>query len=93
MSDDWYPAVSAHALAVLEYAGALDLVARNATSDLGAEAVRDLMPDVDDDRISTGLRPVAEMMSMISGDEGWGLPVIPDLREPLRRLRVEGSVW
>jgi DNA mismatch repair protein MutS2 len=93
LTEDWYPAVSAHALAVLEYAGALDLVARNATSDLGAEAVRGLTPDVDPDRISTGLRPVAEMMSMVTGDEGWGLPVIPDLREPLRRLRVEGSVW
>jgi DNA mismatch repair protein MutS2 len=85
--------VSAHALAVLEFAGALDLVARNATSDLGAEAVRNFLPDVDSDRISTGLRPVAEMMALITGDEGWGLPVIPDLREPLRRLRVEGSVW
>jgi DNA mismatch repair protein MutS2 len=93
LTEDWYPAVSAHALAVLEYAGALDLVARNATSDLGAEAVRGLTPDVDPERISTGLRPVAEMMSMVTGDEGWGLPVIPDLREPLRRLRVEGSVW
>src|SRR5690606_24415502 len=29
---------------------------------------------------------------VLTRDEGWGLPAIPDLREALKRLRVEGSV-
>ncbi len=82
-----------HALAVLEFGAALELVARSASSALGADEVRRLRPEVDADRVATALRPVAEMMSLLGGDEGWGLPVIPDVREPLRKLRVEGSVW
>jgi DNA mismatch repair protein MutS2 len=85
--------MSEHALEVLEYTAALDLVARNASSDLGAEAVRGLRPDVSADRIASELRPVAEMIALLGGDEGWALPVIPEIREPLRKLRVEGSVW
>src|SRR5690606_26286369 len=34
-----------------------------------------------------------EMMTLLAADEGWAMPAIPDLREPLRRLRVEGAVW
>jgi hypothetical protein len=82
-----------HALDVLQYREALEIVARGASSELGGAAVRALTPAVEREAVVAALRPVAEMMSMISGDEGWGLPAIPDLREPLRRLRVEGSVW
>ncbi|CAN5846086.1 endonuclease MutS2 [soil metagenome] len=82
-----------HALQVLEYTDALNVVARNATSDLGAQGIRELTPDIDPQRITAELLPVAEMMTLLAGDEGWGLPVIPDLGEPLRKLRVEGSVW
>src|SRR5690606_25473192 len=35
---------------------------------------------------------VAELAAWLRRDEGWGLPAIPDLREALRRLRVDGSV-
>jgi DNA mismatch repair protein MutS2 len=85
--------MNAHALDVLEYAAALDVVARHASSALGAEAVRALWPDTDEHRVATELRPVAEAMALLTGDEGWALPAVPDLREPLHRLRVEGSVW
>ncbi|HEX8695997.1 MAG TPA: endonuclease MutS2 [Longimicrobium sp.] len=81
-----------HALAVLEYRDALDLVARHASSALGAEAVRALEPSADPGWIEPELTRVEEMRAFLGGDSGWALPAIPDVREPLRRLRVEGSV-
>src|SRR5215213_3634629 len=84
--------MNSHALAVLEYREALDLVARNASSALGAEAVRALEPSADLGWIEPELARVDEMRVFLGGDTGWGLPAIPDVREPLRRLRVEGSV-
>ncbi len=85
--------MNAHALDVLEYRGALDRVARFAASDLGAGAVRSLAPSTDPVWIEAELRPLSEMMVLLTGDEGWAMPAIPDLRESLRRLRVEGTVW
>jgi DNA mismatch repair protein MutS2 len=85
--------MDSHALDVLEFRDALDRVARFAASDLGAEAVRSLSPSTDPLWIAGELRPVGEMMALLTGDEGWGMPAVPDLREPLRRLRVEGTVW
>ena len=85
--------MNSHALDVLEYRDALDRVARFAASDLGAGAVRSLEPSTDPAWITAELRPLREMMGLLTGDEGWAMPAIPDLREPLRRLRVEGTVW
>jgi DNA mismatch repair protein MutS2 len=81
-----------HALNVLEYREALDLVARHASSALGAEAVRALEPSADLGWIEPELRRVDEMRAFLGGDSGWGLAAIPDVREAVRRLRVEGSV-
>lgn len=82
-----------HALAVLEYSEALDLVARHASSALGAEAVRALRPSVDRDWIEPELRRVDEMIALLTREGGWAAVPIPDLRAALARLRVEGSVW
>ena len=84
--------MNSHALNVLEYREALDIVSRNASSALGAEAVRALAPSADPGWIEPELGAVAEVSAFLQRDEGWGLPAIPDVREGLRRLRVEGSV-
>src|SRR5690606_36166393 len=82
-----------HSLEVLEYRDALDRVARYAASELGAGAVRSLSASTDDAWSSGEMLPLGEMMRLLTGDEGWGMPAIPDLREALRRLKVEGTVW
>jgi len=84
--------MNSHALNVLEYRDALDLVARNAASALGAEAVRALEPSADLGWIEPELARVEEMRAFLGGDNGWALPALPDVREPVRRLRIEGSV-
>ncbi|HEX5727476.1 MAG TPA: hypothetical protein VFX98_18535, partial [Longimicrobiaceae bacterium] len=81
-----------HALNVLEYREALDLVARHASSPLGAEAVRALAPSADLGWIEPELARVDEMRALLQGDSGWAMPAVPDAREALRKLRVEGSV-
>ncbi|HZG42243.1 MAG TPA: hypothetical protein VEY93_04715, partial [Longimicrobium sp.] len=81
-----------HALNVLEYREALDLVARFASSGLGAAAVRALSPSADLGWVGPELARVEEMRAFLRGDSGWSVPAIPDVVEPLRRMRVEGSV-
>jgi DNA mismatch repair protein MutS2 len=81
-----------HALNVLEYRDALDIVARHASSPMGAEAVRALEPSADTGWIRPELERVEEMRRFLGRDGGWGLPAIPDVREALKRLRIEGSV-
>ncbi|HEX8829558.1 MAG TPA: hypothetical protein VF705_00240, partial [Longimicrobium sp.] len=81
-----------HALNVLEYRDALDIVARYASSALGAGAVRALEPSADLGWIEPELARVDQMRGFLRGDSGWYIPAIPDVRDPLRKLRVEGSV-
>jgi DNA mismatch repair protein MutS2 len=82
-----------HSLQVLEFAEALELVARHASSSLGAEAVRALQPSVEVVWIETELRRVEEMATLLTREGGWPAPALPDLRSALGHLRVEGSVW
>jgi DNA mismatch repair protein MutS2 len=82
-----------HSLQVLEYREALELVASHATSALGASAVRALRPQAQRGWIEPELRRVEEMTALLTREGGWAMPAIPDLGEPLARLRVEGSVW
>lgn len=81
-----------HALNVLEYRDALDIVARYASSALGADAVRALAPSADLGWIEPEIARVDQMRGFLRGDSGWYIPAIPDVRDPLRKLRVEGSV-
>ncbi len=81
-----------HALNVLEYRDALDIVARYASSSLGGDAVRALEPSTDLGWIEPELARVDQMRGFLRGDSGWYTPAIPDVRDPLRKLRVEGSV-
>ncbi|MEO8576224.1 MAG: endonuclease MutS2 [Gemmatimonadales bacterium] len=80
-----------HALGVLEFAAALDLVAGNASSALGAERMRELRPSSERDWIEREHSRVAAMRSLVDGEAGWRPQRIVDIRSSLARLRVEGA--
>lgn len=80
-----------HALAVLQYHDALAVVASRAASSLGSEAVRALSPAQSAGEIENELRRVDEMAALLVRAEPWGMPAVPDVRGPLRKLSVEGS--
>ncbi len=84
--------MNAHALEVLDVQGALDWVSQRAAGDLGRAAVRGLRPSSEPGVVAAELRRVAAVMAFADARPGWGPPAVPDLRAPLSRLRVEGSV-
>lgn len=81
-----------HALSVLEYAAALDIVAGHASGPLGAEAVRSLEPSDAVAWVEPELRRVDQMVAFLLASVDWSVPPVPDLRTALRRLAVEGSI-
>ncbi|HTE48159.1 MAG TPA: endonuclease MutS2 [Gemmatimonadaceae bacterium] len=85
--------MNAHALSVLELPRVLDVVAGFATSNLGAERVRQLTPSTDTSRLEREHARVAAVRAAILGDDPWRPDPIPDLTGPLARLRVLGSLW
>ncbi|MBI4410093.1 MAG: endonuclease MutS2 [Gemmatimonadetes bacterium] len=85
--------MNGHALQVLQFPEAVELVARHASSPLGAAAVRALEPSDALAWVETELRRVDQMVGFLLRAEEFALPTIPDLRLSLRRLAVEGSVW
>jgi DNA mismatch repair protein MutS2 len=93
------PAVSAaaestrdHALRLLEFPRALELVAGRAGSSLGAERVRALRPLSNRDDVEEALAAADDMVTFLFRTSEWAPPPIPDARGALRRLDVEGSV-
>ncbi len=85
--------MNAHALAVLEYARVLSLVAERASTALGAERVRALLPMIDAATIDREHQRVAAIRALGEGDDAWRPQPVPDLRPALERLRVAGSAW
>ena len=85
--------MNAHALSVLELGRVLDVVAGFAASSLGADGVRALAPSVDETWLDREHARVAAMRAAIHGDDAWRPDPIPDLADPLTRLRVAGSMW
>jgi len=85
--------MNAHALSVLEFPRALDVVAGFATSELGAARVRALTPTTDPDWLAREHARVTAVRDTLAGDEPWRPQPIPDLTAPLARLRVAGSRW
>jgi DNA mismatch repair protein MutS2 len=83
--------MNAHALGVLEFPAALDLVAGFASSSLGAERVRESQPRDDRNWIEREHSRIAAMRSLTEGDAGWHPQQIFDIRPSLSRLRVEGA--
>lgn len=82
-----------HALDVLEFRTALDRVAVHAASPAGADAVRSLEPVDDVARIRAELALVAEGMTLVGREGGWPMPTFPEIRDALRKLRLEGYAW
>jgi DNA mismatch repair protein MutS2 len=83
--------MNSHALTVLEFPGVLDLVAARATTELGAERIRGLSPVANRTALEREHSRVAAVRSSLDGDEPWQPEPVPDLRQPLGRLRVERS--
>ena len=83
--------MNAHALSVLEFPRVLDVVADRASSSLGATAVRALTPRTDREWLAAELARVQAMRAMLSAEGGWQPEQIPDARQPLGRLRVQGA--
>lgn len=86
-------AANEHALAALEFHRALEVVARQTTSPLGAEVVRALRPMTERAAVERELTRVDQMVGWLVERESWGPPVIPDLGRAIRALSVAGSVW
>ncbi len=92
-----------HALEVLEFARLLDHVAGHASSASGAERIRSLRPlrvggtHVDREESLGALRAeqvrVAAMRALVTAEGGWRPEAVPELTEPLARLRVPGTSW
>ncbi len=83
--------VNPHALAVLEFPRVLDVVADRASSVLGAVAVRQLRPRTDREWLALELARVQAMRAVLSAEGGWSPEPIPDVRQGLARLRLEGA--
>lgn len=82
-----------HALGVLEFARVLDVVAGHAGSDLGRERVLALSPTDERPWIEREHARVSAVRALMVADERWSPARAPDVREPLSRLRVEGTSW
>jgi len=85
--------VNRHALSVLELHRVLDVVASGATSELGAQRVRDLVPSTDRAWIEREHARVAAVRALRAGEPPWYPEPAPDLRHGLERLRVAGLAW
>jgi DNA mismatch repair protein MutS2 len=85
--------MNAHALGVLEFARVLGLVADRASSDLGAARVRALAPTSDRAALEGEHARVAAMRALVAAEGGWVPEAIPNLTEPLARLRIAGTSW
>ena len=83
--------MNSHALSVLEFPRVLDVVADRASSSLGAVAVRALRPSTDRDWLAAELARVQAMRAVLAGEGGWTPEPIPDVRQALARLRLEGA--
>jgi DNA mismatch repair protein MutS2 len=82
-----------HALAVLEYPRVLGVVADRALSSLAARRLRAAQPGTDIPALEAEHRRVAALRALRGSEGGWSPEPVPDLTEPLARLRVVGTVW
>lgn len=81
-----------HALDVLEFGRVLEGVAGRAGSSLGRAHVTALRPRDDVDAVRGELARVAGVMRFVDTAPSWGPGPIPDIREELEQLGVEGAL-
>ena len=84
--------MSEHALSVLDFPQALELVAGYASSEAGKGAVLALRPRTDREWLELELGRVAETGAFIESLSPWAPPTIPACAEALARLGVDGAV-
>jgi len=84
--------MNAHALRVLELDAALERVAKRASSTLGRERVRTLRPGTEPERIASELSAVDQTAVFLGDRPNWAPAELPDAREALQFLGVDGSV-
>ena len=84
--------MSEHALAVLDFHRALELVAKRATSEAGRAAVLSMRPHTDRSWVERELARVSEARAFLSARARWSPPEIPDCLSLLERLAIEGTV-
>ena len=84
--------MSEHALSVLDFPQALELVAGYASSEAGSEAVLSLRPRTDREWLELELGRVAETRAFIDSLSPWAPHTIPACAEALARLGVDGAV-
>ena len=80
-----------HALAVVQFPDALDVVASHAASDLGGRAVRALSPSDSPPLINEELQRVDQMVALRQRAQDWHLGPIPDVFPALQLLALAGS--
>ncbi len=85
--------MNAHALGILELSRLLAHVAGRAHSAPGAAAVRALVPSTDRRWIESEQQRVTAMRALVESDAGWVSEAIPELADPLKRLRINGVSW
>ncbi len=85
--------MNGHALGILEFPRLLAHVAGRAHSAPGAAAVRALEPRTNRQWIEAEHARVGAMRALVTSDAGWISEAIPDLAEPLKRLRIAGLSW
>ena len=83
--------MNSHALRVIEYPAALDLLAGRASSALGAERLRGYAPRTETDWIDREHSRVGVARTLLEDEGGWSPQPVPDVRPGLARLRVEGA--
>ena len=81
-----------HALEVVQFPEALEVVARYASGALGAAAVRALEPSAALGAVSVELQRVDQLAAFLLRADDWHLGPIPDLHAAFRRLAIEGTV-
>ncbi len=87
---EWEP--EEHALRSLQFHRVLELIAGEATSDVGAERVRELRPYGEAEAAREALEAADEVTAFLMGDDAWAPPPVPDVRAALERLEVEGAL-
>ncbi|MEP6765549.1 MAG: Smr/MutS family protein [Gemmatimonadaceae bacterium] len=85
--------MNGHALGILEFPRLLAHVAGRAHSSPGAAAVRARVPSTDREEIEAEHQRVNAIRTQVQSDLGWPTEAIPDIAQPLSRLRIEGLTW
>jgi DNA mismatch repair protein MutS2 len=82
-----------HALSVLEFARAVEVVAQRATSEPGAAYIRALRPHTDRSVLEREHARVAAVRALRASDGGWGPEPVPTIDRGFSLLRIGGAAW